>query len=140
MNRAFADASHFFAILFDFDGRHSEAIRLSAEVAGWELYTSTEIVGEVLARASRRGEEARETAATWARGALTGTSDVFCLNPTMEQMLAAVDLYARRPDQRYSLADCLSMTMMDELGIPTVLTFDRDFHGEGRYTVLPGRA
>ena len=140
MNRAFADASHFFAILFDFDGRHSEAIRLSAEVAGWELYTSTEIVGEVLARASRRGEEARETAATWARGALTGTSDVFCLNPTMEQMLAAVDLYARRPDQRYSLVDCLSMTMMDELGIPTVLTFDRDFHGEGRYTVLPGRA
>lgn len=137
MNRAFVDASHFFAILFDFDGRHSEAIRLNAQVADWELYTSTEIVGEVLARASRRGEEARETAAIWARGALTGTSDVFCVNPTMEQMLAAVELYARRLDQRYSLVDCLSMTMMDEMGIPTVLTFDRDFHGEGRYTVLP---
>lgn len=140
MNRAFGDASYFFATLFDFDDRYPAAIRLKAEVEGWELYTSTEIVGEVLARASRRGEEARETAAIWARGALTGTSDFFCLNPTMEQMLAAVDLYARRPDQRYSLVDCLSMTMMDELGIPTVLTFDRDFHGEGRYTVLPGRA
>lgn len=138
MTRAFGDASYFFATLFDFDDRHSEAIRLNAQVADWELYTSTEIVGEVLARASRRGEEARETAAIWARGALTGISDVFCVNPTMEQMLAAVELYARRLDQRYSLVDCLSMTMMDEMGIPTVLTFDRDFHGEGRYTVLPG--
>ena len=137
MTRAFGDASYFFATLFDFDDRYPAATQLSVEVADWELYTSTEIVGEVLARTSRRGAEARETAAIWARDVLAGTSNVFCLNPTTEQMLSAVELYARRPDQRYSLVDCLSMTIMDELGIPTVLTFDRDFHGEGRYTVLP---
>ena len=34
----------------------------------------------------------------------------------------------------------LSMEIMDELGIQYVLTFDSDFHGEGRYVVLPGPA
>ena len=55
-----------------------------------------------------------------------------------DHLLAALSLYERRPDQRYSLADCLSMTMMDDQEIRYALTFDRDFHGERRYTVLPG--
>ena len=29
------------------------------------------------------------------------------------------------------------MTMMNELAIGFVLTFDSDFHDEGRYTILP---
>lgn len=138
MNRAFGDTSYFFGILSSLDDHHDEAVRLAAQVDDWDLYTSTEIVGEVLARTSRGRAEVREAAADWARAVLTGASDAICLNPTTEQVLSAVELYARRSDQRYSLVDCVSMTMMDELGIMHVLTFDRDFHGEGRYTVLPG--
>lgn len=49
-------------------------------------------------------------------------------------------LYEARADQRYSHVDCVSMAIMDEMGIQYVLTFDSDFHGEGRYVVLPGPA
>ena len=137
MSQAFGDTSYFVGILFADDDHRADAVRLSAQLGDWQLYTSTEIVGEVLARTSRWGAEARRTASGWARGVLAGTADVTCLHPTKEQVQTAVDLYARRLDQRYSLVDCLSMTMMDENGITTVLTFDRDFHGERRYTVLP---
>lgn len=137
MNRAFGDTSFLFATLFDFDDHYPAATRLMAEISDWQLYTSTEVIGELLARATRWGPEARRAAVVWALGLLTGTSDIVCLHPTIEQVLTATNLYARRLDQRYSLVDCLSMTMMDENGIATVLTFDRDFHGERRFTVLP---
>lgn len=136
MRRAFVDASFVIATLFDSEEHHEIARRFLAD-GGWQLVTSTEIVFEVLARVSRWGPEARTTGVGWAIQTLRGTDGTVCLVPTIEQVLTATNLYARRLDQRYSLVDCLSMTMMDENGIATVLTFDRDFQGERRFTVLP---
>lgn len=134
--RAFVDASFIIAILFASEDHHERA-RLMAAEDGLRMFTTREIVFEVLAKVSRWGPVPRRMAVSWALPVLEGTSKTACVRTTHEHALAAATLYANRLDQRYSLADCLSMTMMDEMGIPTVLTFDRDFHGEGRYTVLP---
>ena len=137
MRRTFTDASFFIASLFASEDHHEAARQLLAD-GGWRMFTTREIVFEVLARTSRWGPRARLIAAGWARPVLDGTGEIVCLRATPEQELAALSLYERRPDQRYSLADCLSMTLMDEKGILAVMTFDQDFHGEGRYIVLPG--
>ena len=138
MMRAFVDASFILAILFASEDHHVRARQMAAQ-DGLRMFTTREMVFEVLAKVSRWGPMPRQMALNWALPVLEGTSKTACVRTTLDHVLAAAALYSRRPDQRYSLADCLSMTMMDELGIPTVLTFDRDFHGEGRYTVLPGR-
>ena len=136
MRRAFADTSFIIASLFASEDHH-QAARQFLAAGGWRMFVTREIVFEVLARTSRWGPQARLIAAGWARPVLDGTGEIVCLQATQEQVLAANSLYSRRLDQRYSLADCLSMTMMDDRGINFVLTFDSDFHGEGRYTVLP---
>ena len=137
MRPAFVDASFIIAFLFASEDHHERARQL-VEAGGLRMFTTREMVFEVLAKVSRWGPMPRRIALNWALPVLEGTGKTACVQTTLDHVLAAAVLYSRRPDQRYSLVDCLSMTMMDELGIPTVLTFDRDFHGEGRYTVLPG--
>ena len=39
--------------------------------------------------------------------------------------------YARRPDKAYSLQDCVSMNVMERMGIDGALTNDRHFEQEG---------
>ena len=136
MRRAFVDASFIIAFLFATEDHHERARQL-VETGGLRMFTTREMVFEVLAQVSRWGPIPRQIAISWALPVLEGTSKTTCVRTTHKHVLAAAALYSNRLDQRYSLADCLSMTMMDEMGITTVLTFDRDFHGERRFTVLP---
>ncbi len=48
-----------------------------------------------------------------------------------ESMLEGLARFDRRPDKGYSLVDCISMNVMDELGIREVLAGDRHFEQEG---------
>jgi uncharacterized protein len=45
--------------------------------------------------------------------------------------LAGLDLYAQRPDKRYSLTDCISMQTMRRERLSEALTNDRHFEQEG---------
>lgn len=101
-----------------------------------ERVTSYGVLSEVLARVSDRGPRFRRDAAAYVQTILADPA--FTVVPmTQERFERGLALYAARLDQRYSLEDCVSMTIMDELGIEVVLTFDSDFHGENRFTVLP---
>ena len=106
-------------------------------MAGWTLVTSVDVLMEVLAFLSRYDARARLKGVEMVRRILTGEEQIQLMYVTPDRLAATVDLYAQRLDQSYSLADCLSMTLMDELGITEVLTYDSDFHGEGRFTILP---
>ena len=46
---------------------------------------------------------------------------------------------ARFADKRLSLADCASFQVMEELGLSTAFTFDRDFRDCG-YQMVPAAA
>ena len=137
MRRIFVDASFLVMLLLQTERRHEEAVRLQQELAGCRLVTSADMVVEMLAFISRYDPRIRLQGVDFARRILSRDSQFELIFANEERLRAAVNLYAQRLDQSYSLADCLSMTLMDELGISEILTYDSDFHGEGRYVVLP---
>ena len=52
------------------------------------------------------------------------------------QFRAAVERYAVRSDQRWSLTDCASFLAMEERGITEALAYDRDFEQAGFVALL----
>ena len=54
---------------------------------------------------------------------------------TEARFRAAVERYAARPDQRWSLTDCASFLVMEERNISVALAYDRDFEQAG-FTAL----
>ena len=52
----------------------------------------------------------------------------------------ALDLYENRLDKRYSMVDCIGMTIMRRDGINEVVTTDRDFVQEGFINVMGSTA
>ena len=57
---------------------------------------------------------------------------------TNAQFRAAVEQYAARSDQRWSLTDCASFLIMEESGVPEALAYDRDFEQTGLVALLRG--
>ena len=64
-------------------------------------------------------------------------------NPNVEivaqtdmQFRAAVERYASRGDQRWSLTDCASFLVMEERDITEALAYDRDFEQAGFIALL----
>ena len=56
------------------------------------------------------------------------------------QFRAAVERYAARSDQRWSLTDCASFLVMEQRGIADALAYDRDFEQAGFAALLRGGA
>lgn len=137
MRARFLDASFLLMLLIPSEPEHGAAVRLLNEMKGYRLYTSDGVMFEVLAHISKWDPETRINGVRLMRRLLTPGEGFEVLYPTPERIRAALDLYEQRLDQEYSLVDCLSMTLMEEQGISEVLTYDSDFHGEGRFTVLP---
>ena len=48
-----------------------------------------------------------------------------------------LELYRRRGDKRYSLADCISMVIARTMDITEILTTDSDFQAEGFTILMP---
>lgn len=137
MSGRFVDATFLIVVLVPSEAEHRAASRLLDEMGDLPLFTTDGVVFEVLAHISKWDPGTRLRGVELVRRLLAPGGQITIEYTTPERMQAAVDLYERRLDQSYSLVDCLSMTLMDELGITEVLTYDSDFHGEGRFTVLP---
>ena len=137
MRARFLDASFFIALLLPSEGAHKQAERLLDEMGDLPFVTTDGVIFEVLAHISKWDPDTRLRGVELVRRLLAPGGQFTIEYTTPERMRAAVDFYAQRLDQNYSLVDCLSMTLMDELGISEILTYDSDFHGEGRYVVLP---
>lgn len=136
MIAAFVDASCLLAPILNERGRLTRIHTAEAALGPIERFTSYGVLSEVLARVSDRGPRFRRDTAAYVQTILADPA--FTVVPmTRERFERGLALYANRLDQRYSLEDCVSMAIMDELGIEVVLTFDSDFHGEHRFTVLP---
>lgn len=137
MTAAFVDASYLPAPILN-ERRRLERIRAAeASLGGIERATSYGVLSEVLARVSDRGPRFRRDAAAYIQSIVADTALFTVVAMTRERFDRGLALYADRLDQRYSLEDCASKAIMEEMGIEVVLTFDSDFHGEGRFTVLP---
>ena len=69
---------------------------------------------------------------------LEDSPNVEIIPQTNTQFKAAVERYAARGDQRWSLTDCASFLVMEERDIREALAYDRDFEQAGFVALLRG--
>ena len=94
-------------------------------------------LAEALNRLSREGERLRNLAVQMVRE-LEGSPDVEIVPQTDAQFRAAVERYASRSDQRWSLTDCASLLVVEERNLTEALAYDRDFEQAGFVALLRG--
>lgn len=133
MRRVFADTVFLVGKANRDDPHHRTALAAEAALGDAEIVTTDVVFTEVFALL-RKTPTLRAAAAKLIRelSADPGVRVVRLNQHLFERGLAR---YESRPDSAYSLVDCISMVVMDELDITEVLTADRDFELEG-YTRL----
>ena len=131
MRRVFADSLYFIALLIK-DDQWAEASRQAGRELGSSarLVTTYEVLTEFLASVSRGTPEERLEAVAIVRD-IIADPNITLIEQSHDLFTRGLELYATRPDKRYSLTDCISMTVMREMDIIEVLTHDRDFENEG---------
>lgn len=134
MNAVFADAGYFIASLDSRDPLHERARTVSADRGVVGTVTTHMVLAEVLNYVSRGGGQLRRLAVQMVRD-LEARPDVEIVSQTDARFTAAVERYAARPDQTWSLTDCASFLVMEERNITEALAYDRDFEQAG-FTAL----
>ncbi|MFL6248318.1 MAG: type II toxin-antitoxin system VapC family toxin [Thermoanaerobaculia bacterium] len=128
----FVDTWYFVARLDRADVHHLRAQRLGARLTNEHLVTHDAVLTEVLAYFSGYGPGAR----TEAVGIVRRVVFDFEVVPASRTLFTAgLDRYAARPDKEWSHVDCMSMVLMESLGIHHVLTNDHHFAQAG-FTVV----
>lgn len=128
MKTIFADTSALYAVLDRDDENHAEAVRRLSEmsVARAALVTSNYVVVETCALVQRRiGQAALRTF----REVVQGSLQVHWVTEREHELGMAAVLAASR--RKLSLVDCVSFTIMRELGLKAAFAFDQHFEEEG---------
>ena len=135
MDVVFADAGYFIANLDSRDPLHERARTVTAGRGLFSTVTTQMVIAEVLNYVSRGGDYLRGLAVALVRD-LEARPDVEIVPQTDAQFRAAIDRYANRPDQTWSLTDCASFLVMEERDITEALAYDRDFEQAGFIALL----
>lgn len=136
MRRVFADTLYWLAVFVPGD-EWAEAAR-AVDLSDAFLVTTEEVLGEFLTAVCARGDHARSLACRLVREILNDPS-IEVLAQSHESFLAGLELYERRPDKQYSLADCITMNVMRRMRVQEILTNDRHFSQEGFTRLLVRR-
>jgi uncharacterized protein len=124
----FADTWFLLAVLDRHDAHHARTRRLRVTLGDATIVTHDFVLSEVLAHFADDGAFSRARTVDAVRHALREWQVI----PSDRSLfLAALDRYAARPDKEYSLVDCMSMVVMERLGIHHVLTNDHHFEQAG---------
>ena len=135
MRTVFADSGHWIALLHPRDQMHERAKSVAAELGPVTIVTTQMALTEALNHLAREGERLRHLTVQMVRG-LEDNPDVEILPQTDAQFRAAIERYASRSDQRWSLTDCAGFLVMEERGITEALAYDRDFEQAGFVALL----
>jgi predicted nucleic acid-binding protein len=125
----FADTFYWVALTNAADSRYRDAISMDGLLAGATIVTTDEVLGEFLTFFAA-DSWLRIRAARTVR-ALLDDADVLIIPQSRESFLDGLELYERRSDKEYSLADCISMETMRRHAINEALTNDKHFEQEG---------
>ncbi len=129
----YVDSSYLIALFDSRDQGHKVAQRLRLQFLNDQrliLATARDALNELLAHFSRSGSTTRQQVARFVRRALNDSKyriEIVDANVYAD----ALDLYESRHDKRYSMVDCIGMTIMRRDRINEVATTDRDFAQEG---------
>ncbi|MDZ4784860.1 MAG: PIN domain-containing protein [bacterium] len=130
MKVVFVDAVFWIALLNPFDDLHERALELAETTQKANLFTTQEVLIEVLNYFSKKGSALRHQAVTFIYD-LFGQSNIHIEKQTSSTFHKGLTLYASRLDKRYSATDCISMDHAKELNIKDILTNDAHFTQEG---------
>ena len=127
-----ADTSALIALVVELDTRHPEAVRFTRQNPHFRFVVTELILGELATRVralrgARKAVEVAEDLLASPRHELVFVD--------LELIRGALTRMARFDDKRLSLTDCVSFELMENLGLRTAFTFDRDFRDCGFETV-----
>jgi predicted nucleic acid-binding protein len=131
MTVAFADTFYWAALTHPADQYHQLALAFAADFErSGRIVTSEDVLAEYLNVFSTKGAYWRQRAVAVVENLRT-LSHVEIIPLSSRGFARGLELYAARPDKRYSLTDCISMQIMRREDITDVLTHDRHFEQEG---------
>ena len=111
------------------------AVRATQQTRGRKIVTGEMVIVEFLNGVARYGAQSRSQAVITARS-LYNNPNIEVIKQSSLQLAAAVQRYADRLDQRWSVTDCASFLIMEDRGITDALAHDRDFVQAGFRALL----
>ena len=117
MPTLFADSGYWIALLYSGDQLHQLARAVAERLGSTPIVTTQMVLVEALNNLSGRGGYLRGLAAQMIQD-LAARPNVEIILQTDDQFRAAVERYAARNDQSWSLTDCASFLVMEERGCP----------------------
>ena len=137
MKEVFADTLYWIAIAHPKDQWKAPALEAKRKLGDVIIVTTDEVLTEFV-NALSKGADLRAAAVRIVRTILKNTN-VKVVSQTRDGFLKGLERYENRPDKDYSLTDCISMNVLESVGIRKVLTNDHHFDQEG-FTVLISKA
>ena len=131
MSLVFADSYYFLALLNPKDAGHEKAVAVSEPSA--RLVTTQWILAEVGDALSAPKDRGRFAALI---DQLNADASVSVVPASDADFQRGVAMFRQRPDKDWTLTDCLSFVVMQQMGIRQALTADRHFRQAGFETLL----
>lgn len=135
MRLVFADTGYWVALLNPRDELHYKAIELSKSLNPVHIVTSEMVLTEVLNDFSKRGDYLRKVA-TELIDRIQENSNITLISQTSDQFKQGFELYKNRLDKNWSLTDCVSFKIMEQMGIYEALAYDKHFEQAGFRALL----
>lgn len=134
MEKLFADASYWIALVNPRDELHDRAVRVTRQNASAQIVTSEMVLVELLNSFSDAGR-LRQAAGEMVQQ-LRKTSGIKIVAQSVQQFESALSRYLRAADKSWSLTDCASFQIMESEAIQAALTYDQHFVQAGFAALL----
>jgi uncharacterized protein len=131
----FADTGYWVALVNPRDDLHQHTLAISRSIGPAFVVTSDAVVTELLNGFGHRGPQLRKAAADLAVH-LKRSPNCEVVPWTSSLFDAGLGLYRQRGDKNWSLTDCTSFVIMQELRIPEALAHDQHFEQAGFKALL----
>jgi predicted nucleic acid-binding protein len=122
----FLDTGYVIALELSDDQHHDTAVRYWRELSSLapRIVTTTYVFDEIVTFFNNRDlhDKAVEIGAR-----LLGSPSVRFVHVDEGLFLSAWEYFRQHSDKRYSLTDCVSFVVMNQMGIQSALAFDRHF-------------
>ena len=137
MKPVFADTGFWIALLYPKDRFHQEAIELyrSLQKQKRKVVTSDLVLTEFLNFFSSFDANLRQKAGLMVKKTQSYTN-ILVLPQSKELFQQALELYLQRADKAWSLTDCSSFLIMEEMGLTEALAHDKHFSQAGFVALL----
>lgn len=126
MKPLFLDTGYIIALEASDDKHHRDAVEhwSSLSKALPPLVTTTYIINEIATFFNSRNRHAKAVEIV---NRLMRSSFVQLIHVSEKLFNRSWEYFTKHPDKMYSLTDCISFVMMEDLGIEAALAFDRHF-------------